>query len=170
MVQRRRHADVHHINVFPGQQRIVVVGDERDSGFPRQRVAAFLGSGANAPDRHEVPRQPGVIRQMHPRPVTRAHHANAQRLHPKFSIRPFSPGSHGAFRPAGRIVPRLTLMTSWFLPESRRGDFFPFAGAGFPEIAEPAFLEGAVRELQRDLAAASRPGLRSHFPQRPRHG
>ncbi len=81
MVQRRRNADVNHINVFPGQKRIEVVGGKPDSEFARKRAAAFPGSGANAPDLHDVARQLGVIRQMHPRPVTRARQSNAECLH-----------------------------------------------------------------------------------------
>ena len=88
MVQRRRHANVHHVNIIPGQQRVVVFGDKRDPGFPRQRLAAFLCPGANSPDCHKVLGHPGVICQMHPRPVARARHANAQRLHTRVPVKP----------------------------------------------------------------------------------
>jgi hypothetical protein len=88
---------IDHINVFPGQQRIEVVGGKRDPEFLRKRVGAFLGSGANRPDLHDVAGQLGVIRKMHPRPVTRAHQTNCRESS-------FVPGHLHIIRPGCTIL------------------------------------------------------------------
>ena len=83
MVQRRRHANIHYINVRSSQQRVVVVGDKRNLVFLRQRGGAFLCPRANAPDRDHFGGQLGVIRKMHLGPVASSHHSNTQGLHYK---------------------------------------------------------------------------------------
>ena len=41
----------------------------------------------------------------------------------------------------------------------RGGDFFPLGTGRLPEIAEPAFLDGTIREFQRDLRRPASLGL-----------
>ena len=43
------------------------------------------------------------------------------------------------------------------------GDFCPLVAAGFPEIAEAAFLQGAILQLQYDLRRPAVPGEGNAF-------
>src|ERR1700690_175475 len=71
-----------------------------------------------------------------------------------------------AFRKASTAGAGKNLLST--LNPSRGGDFFPLGGIGLAEIAEPAFLEGAVREFQRDLRRPA--GLRLGYIFHDAHG
>src|ERR1035437_10900041 len=79
-----------------------------------------------------------------------------------------SGGGEGVTARLVRRIQRVLRLWTWrlgglSLSRWGGGAFFPLGAARCPEIAEPAFFEGAIRELQRDLRRPAGFGLGHAF-------